>query len=177
MDAFAVLLIYIIFCLFIFFLGLWYVCTYWIYVISLFHRADFSPVCNTYHLFTLPFLSKQTRHGRNIISFYFFLFIWRGPKCSWREQCLVSRAMFGIESKSRRLVLQFESEQYLERWPAVLYEAGRSVLMLTFWRRNYFFLILAHSVYKMWTIQEPNMLELWNRLHFEENKTEGIHHV
>jgi hypothetical protein len=42
---------------------------------------------------------------------------------------------------------------------------------LTFWRRNYF-LILAHPVYKMWIIQEPNMLELWNKVHFEEKKTE-----
>ena len=41
---------------------------------------------------------------------------------------------------------------------------------LTFWRRNYFFLILAHSVYKMWIIQEPNTLELWNKLHFEGEK-------
>ena len=32
------------------------------------------------------------------------------------------------------------------------------------------FLILAHPVYKMWIIQEPNMLELWNKLHFEERK-------
>jgi len=48
---------------------------------------------------------------------------------------------------------------------------------LTFWRRNYFFLILAHSVYKMWIIQEPNMLELWNKLHFEEKKTESKYHV
>ena len=39
------------------------------------------------------------------------------------------------------------------------------------------FLILAHPVYKMWIIQEPNMLELWNKLHFEEEKTEIIHHV
>jgi len=30
-----------------------------------------------------------------------------------------------------------------------------------------FFLILAHPVYKMWIIQEPNALELWNKLHFE----------
>jgi len=29
-------------------------------------------------------------------------------------------------------------------------------LILTFWRQNYFFLILAHPVYKMWIIQEPN---------------------
>jgi len=34
-----------------------------------------------------------------------------------------------------------------------------------------FFLILAHPVYKMWIIQEPNTLELWNKLHFEEKKT------
>jgi hypothetical protein len=33
-----------------------------------------------------------------------------------------------------------------------------------------FFLILALPVYKMWIIQEPNKLELWNKLHFEEKK-------
>jgi hypothetical protein len=54
--------------------------------------------------------------------------------------------------------------------------AARSCMHLTFWRRNYF-LILAHPVYKMWIIQEPNNLELWNKLHFEEKKTESIHHV
>ena len=43
-------------------------------------------------------------------------------------------------------------------WPCVT---------LTFWRRDYFFLILAHSVYVMWIIQEPNTLELWNKLHFD----------
>ena len=40
-----------------------------------------------------------------------------------------------------------------------------------------FFLILAHSVYKMWIIQEPNKLALWNKLHFEEKNTESIEHV
>jgi hypothetical protein len=39
------------------------------------------------------------------------------------------------------------------------------------------FLILAHSVYKMWIIQEPNKLASWNKLHFEEKKTESIEHV
>ena len=24
----------------------------------------------------------------------------------------------------------------------------------------------------MWIVQEPNMLDLWNKLHFEEEKTE-----
>jgi len=40
-----------------------------------------------------------------------------------------------------------------------------------------FFLILAHPVYKMWIIQEPNMLELWNKMHFEEEETESLYHV
>jgi len=39
------------------------------------------------------------------------------------------------------------------------------------------FLILAHSVYKMWITQEPNKLELWNKLHLKEKKTGIIHHV
>jgi hypothetical protein len=39
------------------------------------------------------------------------------------------------------------------------------------------FLILAHPVYKMCIIQEPDKLELWNKLHFEEKKTESIYHV
>jgi len=40
-----------------------------------------------------------------------------------------------------------------------------------------FFLVLAHPVYKMWIIQEPNTIELWNKLHFEEENTESIDHV
>ena len=40
-----------------------------------------------------------------------------------------------------------------------------------------FFEILAHPVYKIWIIQEPNTLDLWNKLHFEEEETESIYHV
>ena len=40
-----------------------------------------------------------------------------------------------------------------------------------------FFLILANPVYKTWIIQEPNALELWNKLHFEKEKSESIYHV
>ena len=35
-----------------------------------------------------------------------------------------------------------------------------------------FFLVLAHPVYKMRIIQEPNTIELWNKMHFEEEKNE-----
>jgi hypothetical protein len=38
------------------------------------------------------------------------------------------------------------------------------------------FFILAHPVNKIWIIQKSNMLELWNKLHFEEKKTDSIHH-
>jgi len=37
------------------------------------------------------------------------------------------------------------------------------------------FFILVHPVYKMWIIQEPNTLELWNKMHFEEEKTESTY--
>ena len=43
------------------------------------------------------------------------------------------------------------------------------VNILIFWRRNYFF-NFSTPVYKMWIIQEPNKLELWNKLHFKERK-------
>jgi len=39
------------------------------------------------------------------------------------------------------------------------------------------FLILEHPVYKVWIVQETNKLELWNKLHFEEEKTESIYRV
>ena len=41
----------------------------------------------------------------------------------------------------------------------------------------FFFKFLAHPEYKMWIKQEPNTLELWNKLHFEEKETESIYRV
>jgi len=43
--------------------------------------------------------------------------------------------------------------------------------------REFFFLILEHSVYKVWIIQETNKLDILNKLHFEEEKMESIYHV
>ena len=40
-----------------------------------------------------------------------------------------------------------------------------------------FFFNFSTPVYKMWIIQEPNKLALWNKLQFEEKKTENIEHV
>ena len=47
---------------------------------------------------------------------------------------------------------------------------------LTFWLCT-FLQILAHSVFKMWVIQKPNKVALWNKRHFEEKKLEIIQHV
>ena len=42
---------------------------------------------------------------------------------------------------------------------------------------EFFFLILAHPVYKMWIIQEPKKVALWNKRNFEEKKMESVQHV
>jgi hypothetical protein len=64
--------------------------TYCMQAISLFHHAESSPFCNSYYLFTLLFLSRQSRNGRNIVSFYFFLCISGRAKCLSCEQCVGS---------------------------------------------------------------------------------------
>jgi len=55
--------------------------------------------------------------------------------------------------------------------PYILLDANNINLLLP----ELFFSILAHSVYKMWIIQEPNTLELWNKLHFEEKKKRRVY--
>jgi hypothetical protein len=58
-----------------------------------------------------------------------------------------------------------------------LYSLPNIIRVINPLAQELFFLILAHHVYKMWIIQEPNKLALWNKLHFEEKKTESIEHV
>jgi hypothetical protein len=41
---------------------------------------------------------------------------------------------------------------------------------------EFYIYILAHPVRKIWTIQEPKKLALWNKRHFEEKK-ESVQHV
>ena len=42
---------------------------------------------------------------------------------------------------------------------------------------GFFFQILEHSVFKLWLIQKPNKVALWNKRHFEEKKMEFLQHV
>jgi hypothetical protein len=76
-------------------------------VISLFHHAESSTPCNSYYLFKISFLSKQTRHGNNIVSY--FLFICGRAKCLSREQCVGQSATADTLCSSRSL------PQFLER--------------------------------------------------------------
>ena len=82
---------------------------YCMLVIILLHHVESSPFCNRYHLFTLSFLSKQTRHGRNIVSFYFFLFICGHVECLSREQCV------GSSARVDALCSSCSPQKYLER--------------------------------------------------------------
>jgi len=52
----------------------------------------------------------------------------------------------------------------------------KSTSKLTF-NAGIIFLNLAHPVYKMWIIREPNTIELWNKVYFEGKKAEIIYHV
>ena len=67
----------------------------------------------------------------------------------------------------------------LETYVATHYFACLTIhFCLTFWRWIFFFKILAHPVFKMWVIQKPNKVALWNKRHFEERKEmEIIQHV
>ena len=42
---------------------------------------------------------------------------------------------------------------------------------------DFLFQILALPVFKMWVIQKPNNVALWNKRHFEGEKMEIIQHV
>ena len=67
-------------------------------------------VWSSYHLFTLPLLSKQTRHGRNMISSISF--------CLYVVALNVYRASnVRVDAcNSSCLVLQLQSVVYLEQW-------------------------------------------------------------
>jgi hypothetical protein len=94
-------------------------------VISLFHHVESSSFCNRYYLFTLSFLSKQTRHGRNrpIVSCYFFLFICVRAKCLSREQCVGSNAKAdALCSKSSLQVSRTVTSNFVWSWTIIVFE-------------------------------------------------------
>ena len=73
------------------------------------------------------------------------------------------------------MVLILSDKPYLS-FPALVHMGGQLCGIGLPFGSGIIFLILAHSVYKMWIIQEPNTLKLWNKLHFEE-KIRGVYTV
>jgi hypothetical protein len=71
------------------------------------------------------FLSQQTGHRRNIVSFYFFLFTSGRAYCLSRDQCVGWRYV-----TVAALCSSCSLQKCLGRWPAALNEAGLSMLML-----------------------------------------------
>jgi hypothetical protein len=91
-------------------------------VISLFHHVESSSFCNRYYFFTLSFLRKQTRHGRNIVS-YFFLFICGRTKSLSREQCVGSSAKGdALCLKSSLQVSRTVTSSFVRSWTVIVYE-------------------------------------------------------
>ena len=57
------------------------------------------------------------------------------------------------------------------------FKAPSIVTVIDLLATDFFFQILAHPVFKMWVIQKPNNVALWNKRHFEGEKMEIIQHV
>ena len=99
------------------------------------------------------FLSKQTSYGRNIVCFYFVLFVCGRAKCLAREECV------GSSARLDALCSNCSLQNYLERWPTALYEAGGSVLTLM--KRSKFPRIELNTVhlYQHYSLFMPNKLQ------------------
>jgi len=89
---------------------------------------------------------------------------------------IVARKMYNTKLKPKLIFQSVTAlaQLTLSLWINTLsflpeYDSPSRLAPLIFWRRN-IFLILAHSVYKMWIIQEPNTLELWNKIAFWREK-------
>ena len=101
-------------------------------VVRLFHCAESSGFCNSYCLFTFLLLIKQTRSGRKIVSFNFFLFTCK-VKWSRYRPCVAQRVGRGIallfhdRGTRRRWVVSSTPRPHFILWKEpvpILREAG-----------------------------------------------------
>jgi hypothetical protein len=67
-------------------------------------------------------------------------------------------------------------DRYTRFWTQWWLTFPKFNLPLTLWRRN-FLLNFSTPVHKMWIIQEPKKVALWNKRHFEEEKVESVQQV
>ena len=130
--------------------------------------------------------STNRRHTKETMSQYFFLETVRGHGKDTHER----KWMKIVISKKKKERKKRKSERgkryiifvFLIRWSWDLVLSGSCSLEvvqgcclllcpINLLDPQLFFLVLAHPVYKMRIIQGQNTIELWNKLHFEEEKT------
>jgi len=99
----------------------------------------------------------------------------RNSALSLGQQRFMFAARVLTDSLYRSVALQFSATQGLLLFLHM--HILNSVRFINLLAPELFSYILAHPVYKMWIKHGPNTLELWNKLYFEEKKTESIHHV
>jgi len=106
------------------------------------------------------------------------------PNKSQKPYSLIQifRFVFGVEITIHKQIMEFVMLQVslgriLVDTEPMKYCKSVSRSFLNLLDPELFFLVLAHLVHKMRIIREPNTIELWNKLHFEEEKTEIIRHV
>ena len=97
-----------------------------------------------------------------------------GEKAEW---------LFGLDALEK----SFFSLQGIETQPSdcsvdvslnrLIYICFFSICYINLLATDFFFQILAHLVFKMWIIQKPNKVALWNKRHLERKKMEIIQHV
>ena len=92
----------------------------------------------------------------------------------WSSRCEATSSL-AVKLFSSQTVVWAQNSVSVSWFSIPVSRPVHNTALLMFWCRNYFFLILGHSVYKMWIIQEPNKLELWNKLHFEEKKKRRVY--
>jgi hypothetical protein len=95
--------------------------------------------------------------GRNIISFYFYVFICGRAKCLTRKDGVGSSATVDALCSSCSL------QRYLKRWPAALYEAGLSVLMLMKLSKIPGVKLNTIHLYQHYSLFMPNKLQYTRR--------------
>ena len=85
-------------------------------------------------------------------------------------RCVTSRKTRGAITASIVFATAHHLSLFWPGWIPHISRRRRSFNILNLSATDFFFQILAHSVFKMWVIQKPNKVALWNKRHFEGEK-------
>ena len=104
------------------------------------------------------YLNSETSSHDGVVS---------GSCCDVEETCALLRCYAGYSGKSLPMFRGNLS------FPSCLQESRNpTILTLNLLAPEFYIQTLAHSVCKMWLIQKPKTVALWNKRHFEEKNGE-----